>query len=132
MANTIVLDGTQAYGTPNSGTITINGVAYILENVNVDRPESKALSRDGSGRPNRQRFTADVATLTADLQLATSSTAYPGFGTTFTLTVDANYGSETWIVMPQNFVATHGEGDIRIAPLRATKAINPGSITTVA
>jgi len=130
--NVLVLDGTMAYGTPNSGVITIDSIVYILENVNVDRGVSNAMTRDGRGVPNRQRFTADVPTLTADLQLATSSTAYPAFGETFTITVDAHYGSETFIVQPQAFVATNGEGDIRIAPLKATKAINPSAVTVVA
>ena len=130
--NVLVLDGTMAYGTPNSGVITIDSIVYILENINVDRGASNAMTRDGRGVPNRNRFTADVPTVTADLQLATASTAYPEFGKTFTLTVDAHYGSETWIVMPQAFVATNGEGDTRIAPLKATGAINPSAITVVA
>ncbi|MFA7301868.1 MAG: hypothetical protein WC069_06180 [Candidatus Shapirobacteria bacterium] len=130
-APTIVLDGSAPYGT--GSPISISGVTYILENINIDRGNSEANSRDGSGRPNRARYTADVPTMTADLQLATSSTAYPAFGATFTYTADnAAYGSETWIVLPQNFVATNGEGDIRIAPLRAKKAINPTGVTTVA
>lgn len=124
----IVLDGSMAYGTGSA--ITIGGTSYIIENVNIDRGNSEANSKDALGRPNRARYTIDVPTLTADLQLATSSTAYPAFGSTFTYSADQ--GSETWIVLPQNFAATNGEGDIRIAPLRAKKAINPGNVTTVA
>lgn len=130
-APSIVLDGAMAYGGPNSGTVTISGTAYIIENFNVDRGNSEAMSRDGQGRPNRQRFTADVPTATCDLQLATSATPYPAFGSTFTFTIDSNYGAELWIVLPQNFVATNGEGDIRIAPMRCKKSIT-GSVTTVA
>lgn len=130
-APVIVIDGAQAYGTPNSGVVTINATAYIIENFVVDRGNSEAMSRDGRGVPNRQRFTADVPTATCDLQLATSSTPYPNFGDTFTFTVDANYGAELWIVLPQNFNATNGEGDIRIAAMRCKKSIT-GSVTTVA
>lgn len=123
----IVVDGSQSYGSP---VVTINGVAYQLNNINVERPETKAMDRDGLGRPQRQRWTADVATLTAEAQLATSATAYPAFGLTFNLTVDTNYGSELWVVMPQNYVATNGEGDIRVVPIRAEKVLT-GSVTTV-
>jgi hypothetical protein len=131
-APSLVLDGSMPYGTPNSGSITIDGTSYILENINISRGNSEAMSRNGIGKPNRQRFTADVPELTATLQLATSSTAYPEFGKTFTLTVDAAYGSETWIVLPQDFEATNSEGEIRTAPLKAKKALNPSDITTVA
>lgn len=123
----ITVDGSMAYGSP---VVTINGTAYQLNNINVERPETKALDRDGSGRPQRQRWTADVATLTAEAQYATSATALPIFGQTFTLTVDPAYGSELWCVMPQNYAATNGEGDIRVIPLRAEKVLN-GSVSTV-
>lgn len=126
---TIVLDGQMAFGTPNSGLININGTAYILENINVDRGETVAGSKDGKGRPNRERITADVATLTADLQLATETTPYPVFGSVFSLQVDGNFGTENWKVLPQNYVATNGEGDIRIAPLRARIVLNQGQVT---
>lgn len=124
----ITVDGSQSYGAP---AVTINGVAYQLNNINVERPETKAMDRDALGRPQRQRWTADVATLTAEAQLATSTTAYPAFGMTFSLAVDTNYGTELWCVMPQNYVATNGEGDIRVVPIRAEKVLN-GSVTTVA
>jgi|TARA_R110000868_G_scaffold6369_9_gene36292 hypothetical protein len=126
----IVLDGAMAFGTPNSGTVTIDGTAYIIENFTVDRGNSEAMSRDGQGNPNRQRFTADVPTATADLQLATDATPYPQFGSTFEFTVDDNYGVETWIVLPQNFTSTNGEGDIRIASLRCKASIT-GTVTTL-
>lgn len=125
----ITVDGSMAYGAPV--ITTSGGIAFQLNNINVERPETKAMDRDGSGRPQRQRWTADIAAITGEGQLATSSTALPIFGQTFSLTVDPAYGSELWCVMPQNYVATNGEGDIRVVPIRAEKVIN-GSVTTVA
>lgn len=130
-APSFILDGAQVYGTTGLNAV-INGVTYQLNNINVTRPYTKAMDRTPAGKPQRQRFTSDVATMTAEAQLATGTTAYPQAGTTFTLTVDSNYGSETWIVMPQEFTASNGEGDIRVVPLKCEKAINPANITTVA
>lgn len=124
----IILDGSQPYGTP---TVTINGVPYKLNNVNIERPETTALRRSTDGRPQDQRFTADVATLTAEGQYPSSGSTIPIFGQTFSLTVDPAYGSELWIVMPQSYVATNGEGDVRVVPIKATKSIT-GTVTTVA
>lgn len=127
-APSIVLDGSMPYGT---FTVTINSQPYILNNINIDRPETEAMDRTTIGKPQRQRWTADVATLTAEAQYPSSGTTVPIFGQTFTLTVDPAYPSELWMVLPQNYVATNGEGDIRVIPLRAKKVLN-GSVTTVA
>lgn len=127
-APSIAVDGSQKYG---SFDVTINGVAFTLNNITIDRPFTKAMDRTASGKPQRQRWTADVATMTAEAQYASSSTNPSIFGQTFSLTVDAAYGSELWCVMPQNFAADNGEGNIRVMPLRAEKVIN-GSVTTVA
>lgn len=124
----ICVDGSQPYGSP---IVTINGVSFKLNNINIDRPETKAMDRSIDGRPQRQRWTADVATLTAEGQYPSSGSTIPIFGQTFSLTVDPAYGSELWCVMPQNYVATNGEGDIRVIPIRAEKVLN-GSVTTVA
>ena len=118
-----VLDGTQAYGTPVITTVTA-AVAYQLNNISISRPVTEAKDYDENGMPGRARYTGDVAELTAECQLATSSTTPPVFGDTFTLTVDAAYGSETWIIMPSDYSATNGAGDIRVVPLRARKSIN--------
>ncbi len=124
----IVLDGTQAYG---SRTLTIGGVAYKANNIKVARPHTDAKDEDTNGTPGRARYTADRAVLTAELQLATSSTAYPVFGTTFSATFDsAAYGSETFVVMPVEQEEDNGEGNIRKFTLVANLVVN--SITTVA
>ena len=123
----IVIDGSQPYGTP---TVTINGQAYKLNNISIERAVDKAMDRNSDGRPQRQRWTIGVDTLTAEAQYPSSGTTVPIFGQTFNVTVDPAYGSELWCVQPQNYTATNGEGDIRIIPLRAEKVIN-GSVTTV-
>lgn len=125
----IVLDGSQAYGSP---TVTINGSPFKLNNINITRPVTEALRRDTSGRPQDQRMTADVATMTAEAQYPSTGAVIPIFGQTFTLTVDPAYGSETWIIDPQDYVADNGEGSVRVVPIKARKAINPGNVTTVA
>lgn len=127
-APSIVVDGSQAYGTP---IVTINGVPYKLNNISIERAVDKAMDRTEIGKVQRQRWTAGVDTLTAEAQYPSSGTTVPIFGQTFTLTVDPAYGSETWVVQPQNYTAGNGEGDIRIIPLRAEKSIT-GSVTTVA
>jgi hypothetical protein len=124
----IVLDGTMAYGTQS---VTINSVVYLINNVKVARAVGEAHDEGVDGRPARNRYTAGVDELTGELQLATSATAYPAFGGTFTLTLDSNYGSETWIVMPTDAEQSNSATEIRVAPLKAKKATNPSSVTTV-
>lgn len=126
----IVVDAVgMAYG---SATVTIDSVAYILNNIKVGRAVTEANDTGVDGRPNRNRYTIGVDELTAELQLATSSTAYPQFGKTFTYTLDSNYGSETWIVMPTDAEQSNEPGAIRVAPLKAKKATNPSNVSVVA
>ena len=95
MANTQVLDGAMKYG---SITVTIDGVDYILNNFQVSRPVNHLVDPGVTGLPARSRTVAQQATFTAEAQVATGTTAYPQFGDTFSATIDANYGAETWIV----------------------------------
>ena len=122
----IILDGTQAYGTR---TLTIGGVAYKVNNISVTRPSTEAEDENTDGTPNRRRETRGRATLTGELQLATSSTAYPKFGDTFSATFDAQYGSETFVLKPVPYGETNAAGDIRVVAIEATEVIN--SITVV-
>ncbi len=122
----IILDGTMAYG---SVSVTINGTAFILNNFTVTRPKTDASDFTALGAPNRQRTTHGRSTFTAECQLATSTTARPVFGETFSLTVDAAYGSETWVVDPSGFEMDNGPGNIRVASISGWKVIT--GITTV-
>ena len=127
MAPSIVLDGTMAYG---SRSITINGTAYILNNFTIDRPTIEASDETAVGAPGRRRETAGRATLTGELQLATSTTPFPQFGDTWTMTCDSNYGVETWQASPPSYTESNQPSDIRVVPLKATKVYY--GITTVA
>ncbi len=123
MPTQIIIDGSQQYGTPTITTVT-GAVAYKLNSLNITRPISEALDHDVSGNPQRQRFTANVSELTADAQLATSSTVLPVFGDTFSLNVDAAYGAELWIITQVGVVRSNEPGAIRVAPITAKKSIN--------
>lgn len=125
-----VLDGSQQYGTPTI-TAIVSGIAYKLNNIQITRPVDTAMDQDANGLPQRQRKTAGVAEMTAEAQLATSSTAPPVFGDYFSLTVDPAYGSELWCFEPVEFTATNAPGDIRVVPIKCFKLIN-GAPTTVA
>lgn len=117
-------DGNTPIGTP---LVVIDGTTYELDNINIDRGEDIVTGLDRIGKPNRERITEAVPTLTADLQMATENTPFPAFGQTFTLNVDPNYGNETWKVLPQNYTADNT--GLRTIPLRARKVINPGEVT---
>lgn len=127
----IILDGGMAYGVIVNGTgvITINTVPYKLNNVEVSRPSSEVVQHNPDGTPAQRRETADIATLTAELQLATQTTAYPMFGQTFSCQVDANYGSEQWALSPVPASQDNSETGIRVIKITAKKVLN--SITVV-
>lgn len=122
----IVLDGVMQYG---SQTITINGVAYNLNNINIDRGVTDAVDQNTTGNPQRARYTHGQSILTAELQLATGGTVRPPFGQTFTITVDSNYGAETYVLSkPTAYEADNQAGNIRVANITAARVMN--SITT--
>ena len=122
----IVLDGSQPYG---SRTLTINGVAYKANNIQIQRPTTDVEDQSTDGTPGRARYTRQRATLTAELQLATSSTAYPIFGNTFSATFDSNIGSETFVLMLTPWEESNSPSEIRVANITAKTVVN--SITTV-
>ncbi len=124
----LILDGSMPYG---SISITAsNGVAYILEEFTVDRSSTKADDNNAVGSPQRRRATHDRSTFTAVMQLATSGTARPGFGDTFTVTVDSNYGAELFTFDPVPTTYTNDPGDIRKVRVTGWKVVS-GSITKV-
>jgi len=122
----IVLDGTMAYG---SQTVTINAVTYIANNIQISRGKDEVIDTGATGIPTRRRATETLATISCELQLATSSTAYPKFGQTMTLTVDSNYGAEDWVLDPVNHTETREAGDIRVLNITGVKKM--GTVTTV-
>ena len=122
----IVLDGAMAYG---SQTVTINSVTYIANNIQITRGKDEVIDTGATGIPTRRRATETLATISLELQLAASKTAYPKFGQTLTLNVDANYGSEDFVLDPVGHTETREAGDIRVLNITGVKKM--GTVTTV-
>jgi len=125
MPNTNVLDGAMKYG---SFTVTIDSVDYILNNFQVSRPVNHLVDNSALGLPARSRTTAQQATFTAEAQIATGSTAYPQLGDTFTATIDANYGSETWVIHECTPNISNDAGSLTTLALSGVKSIT-GTVT---
>ena len=123
----IVLDGVMAYGTQS--VAFAGGGTFIANNIQITRGKDEVIDTGATGIPTRRRATETLATISFELQLATSSTAYPKFSSEVTLTVDANYGAETWVLDPVNHSETREAGDIRVLNLTGVKKM--GTITTV-
>ena len=111
-----VLDGAMAYG---SRTLTINAVTYKVVSLDIARPTVAAEDNLQTSAPGRKRWTGQRAQLTATLQLATGSTAYPQFGNTFTDTFDSNYGSETFVITEPPYSESNDPGEIRTVSITA-------------
>ena len=79
-----IQDGTQAFGIPDS-PLTINAVTYIAEEISITSGTTVVEIKDPNGVPIGQTLIPENLTGTARLQLATSSTARPARGLTFTL-----------------------------------------------
>jgi hypothetical protein len=122
----IVLDGAMAYG---SQTVTINSVSYVANNIQITRGKDEVIDTGATGIPTRRRATETLSTISMELQLAASNTAYPKFGQTVTLTVDANYGEEIFVLDPVNHGETREAGDIRVLNVTGVKKM--GTVTTV-
>lgn len=106
-----VIDGNPGYGS-FVATFSISG-DYIVESFDVQRPVSTARDRKVDGEPGRSRYTNDFTSATAVLQAPTGTSGYPIFGETFTHTLDANYGPETWIMMPPNVPISNDPSTLR-------------------
>ena len=126
---TIVLDGTQPYG---SFTATIGGKGpFIFDSFAVDRPTTVAEDRDEMGGPQRWRATVGFDTATAVVQALGNVNDMPQFGGTIdALIVDGNYGAEQWCVMNVPVELSNDPSVIRKLNLTFRKVYN--GITTVA
>lgn len=84
-----------------SSILTIANVTYIAERLSVRSPVETFERRDAEGSPNGFVQVDQARTLTATLQLATSTTATPARGAEFT------HDSVTYVVgeteEPQEF-----------------------------
>ncbi len=126
----IILDGTMAYG---SQIVTINGVQYKADDIKISRPVTYADDEDHLGRPQRRRATAGRSELTATLQLATSVTTRPAFGSAGVLsgTFDSNYGVEYFALDPVEYEEAAAPGDIRKMPVKGWKLLQGTAPTAV-
>jgi len=109
-------------------TIAIDGVNYVLNNFQPSRPVNHMVDNGVTGLPARSRTVAQQATFTAEAQIETGSTAYPQLGDTFTATIDANYGSETWVIHEVTPNISNDAGSITTLSISGVKSIT-GSVT---
>ena len=124
-----VIDGSPGYG---SLVITFSSAgAFIAENINPSRPVQTARDRKTTGEPGRSRYTTDFNSFTCVLQAPATFSGWPVFGETATLTIDSNYGAETWICMPPEAPITNDPSALRKLNVTMQKQ-NCTTVTTVA
>lgn len=121
-----ILDGTPPFGT--MGTITLNAVAYIVEDEKCTPEWTEATDRLANGRPNRARQTKGRYDLELKLQLASSATAYPVPGTTFTYTPKNEAAPLTFYVVETPEERNNEATFIETVTIKCKQAIN--SVTT--
>lgn len=120
--------GAMPYGT---SPVTANGVTYIVnsEDITPDYTEFRARNSDGS--PGQARWTREPLMYVGEWQLATSATAYPAPGITFTRTVPNVTSPVPFVIVPGvPFHADNQPGSVRVAAITAKEVIY--SITTTA
>jgi len=122
----VILDGTMPYGTGSA--ITINSVSYIMNNEVITPDWAEAKDNAGTGSPGRRRWTKQYYTWEAELQLATSGTAFPPPGSTFQRTPPNEASPVTFYVVQTPYNSSNQPSDIRVAKITAHEAKN--SVTT--
>jgi len=120
-------DGEMPFGATDA---SINGVTYIVKSFTPDNPIAEVVDEDGIGTDSRARVIRKQRGFSAELQLATSSTALPKFGDTFTYVTDAQYGTETWVIQTAVPNISSAAGDIRTVSITGKEVLD--AITTVA
>ncbi len=110
------------------GTITLNSVAYIVEDEKVTPHWNEATDRTAAGLPNRLRETKDRYDLELKLQLATSTTAYPPPGTTFSYTPKNEASPLIFFILDTPEERNNETSFIETATIKAKQAM--GTITT--
>ncbi len=102
MPYTPTQDGTQAFAI-GASPLTINSVAYIAEDIDIQNPTKIPQIADANGIPTGQVIIPQNPTGTMTLQLATSNTVVPPKAQTFTM-----FGS-TWYVTDVGTAYKQGE-----------------------
>ena len=119
-------DGSPGFGT---STVTISGTTYIAENITINRPVAEAEDFTALGIPARKRVTALRANGTMTLQVDATTTR-PQMGQTFSLTTDANFGAETFVLKEVGVEQSNDAGTLRKIPVTFDRVVS--SITTTA
>lgn len=83
------------YGTR---VLTIAAVIFIANNIRVNRPVKIIKRTNQIDDPTGSVGIADFVEGSCELQMATSTTALPASGATFTVTFDATIGAEVFYV----------------------------------
>jgi len=99
--------------------LTIGGVTYIADDVNVERPTKEINVTDENDLPDRSHSYDDFVTGSANLQFLTQ---YPAKFETFSYTSNATIGAETFIVMTVGEPKT--KGSIHMVPITFKKKYN--------
>lgn len=124
----VILDGTQAYGTGSA--ITINSVPYIMSDEEITPVWDEAHDNIATGAPGRSRYTKGKYKWSATLQLATSGTAFPPPGSTFQRTPPNETIALNFFILETPYSATNQPGDTRVA--KCTARQYTGTLSTVA
>lgn len=124
-----VLDGSPGYGSLVINFSTAGN--FIAENINPSRPVQIARDRLTDGEPGRSRYTSDFNSFTCTLQAPATFAGWPQFGETATLTLDSNYGAETWICMPPEAPLSNDGSTLRKLNVTMQKK-NTSTVTLVA
>lgn len=122
------LDGEMPYGTT---PVVINGVTYIVKSFTPDNPVAEVVDEGSNGEDTRARVVRKQRGFSAELQLATNSTAYPKFSDSFSYVTDPNFGTEYWVVQTSVVARSNAAGDIRTCSITGKSIINGSSVTAV-
>jgi hypothetical protein len=99
--------------------VTIDSVAYVADDLNLNAPSTELIQYDENGEPNGQVLIADVMTLTGTLQKAASGTVRPGHLKEFTIATGDYAG--TWVVSTTG--VSGGNRALKKFPFAATQKI---------
>lgn len=89
-------DGSIPYG---SKVFTINSVTYVAEDISIDDAAQKIDRKNEVGEPSGRVLVQDYVEGTATLQLASTSTAPPTNGMTFTQDLQHTGTNQTWALL---------------------------------
>jgi hypothetical protein len=111
----IFSDGTQVFGIAAS-PLTINSITYIAEDIKVTKATRRVAINNPDGTPLGATYIPEAFTMTAKLQLASSSTAIPTNGLTATV--------ETIVYYLQSVGEVYTQGAYSYVDITCTQKLN--------